>query len=81
MTVIVAAIRIAHNAALTLLVASAGFVVASVIAFNTEFRPWADGLAITYFWNFALAIALYALMAVLLIGKGVARLVASMRRP
>lgn len=66
-----------HSAAVTLLAASAGFLVASVVAFNTEFRPWADGLGATYLWNFALAVALYALLAVLLVGQGIVRLIAS----
>ena len=69
-----------HSAAVTLLAASAGFLVASVVAFNTEFRPWADGLGATYLWNFALAVALYALLAVLLVGKGIAGVIASRRR-
>ena len=77
---IVALIRIVHNSALTLLVASGGFMVASVVAFNTGFQPWADGLGITYLWNFALAIALYALLAVLLVAKGIAGVIASRRQ-
>jgi hypothetical protein len=69
-----------HSAAVTLLAASAGFMVVSVIAFNTEFRPWADALATTYLWNFALGVALYALLAVLFVGKGIAGVIASRRR-
>ena len=80
MSVIVATIRVVHYAASTFLVGSSGFMVASVMAFNAQFRPWADGLATTYLWNFALAVALYALVAVLLVGQGVVRLATSQRR-
>ncbi len=37
-------------------------------------------LGATYLWNFALAVALYALLAVLLVGKGIAGVIASRRR-
>jgi hypothetical protein len=74
-------IHFVHNAAVTLLVASGGFLVASIVAHHTSgFESWADGLAVTYLWNFALAVALYALLAVLAVGQGVARLIASGRR-
>lgn len=67
-----------HIAAVTLLVASGGFMVASVVAHHTAgFESWADGLGATYLRNFALAVALYALLAVLLIGQGIVRLIAS----
>jgi len=71
-------IKTLHIAAVTLLVASGGFMVASVVAHHTAgFESWADGLGATYLWNFALAVALYALLAVLLIGQGIVRLIAS----
>jgi hypothetical protein len=74
-------IRIVHNAARTFLVASGGFLIGAVVAHNTTgFESWRDSLAATYFWNFVLAMALYALMAVLLAGQGVVRLIASRRR-
>jgi cell shape-determining protein MreD len=73
-------IRIVRNAASTFLVASIGFLIAAVVARNTAgFESWSDGLATTYLWNFALAVALYALLAVLLVGHGVVRLIASRR--
>ena len=80
MTTIVNMILIVHSAAVTLLFSSGGFMVAAVVAFNTGFQPWADGLGITYLWNFALAIALYALLAVLLVAKGIAGVIASRRQ-
>jgi hypothetical protein len=80
MTTIVAMIRFVHNAAFTLLVASGGFMVGSVVAHYTAgFESWSDSLAITYLWNFALALALYALLAVLLVSRGVVRLTATRR--
>src|SRR5262245_1961517 len=66
-TGIVTMIRIVHNAAVAFLVASFGFMVASVVAHNTYgFGSWSDGLASTYLWNFALAVALYVLLAAVL---------------
>ena len=80
MTAIVAAIRIVHTAAVTLLGASCGFLAAAVVARNTPgFETWADGLAATYFWNFALAFALLALQAVLHVGQGVVHLIVRLR--
>jgi hypothetical protein len=74
-------IRIVHNAAVTVLVASGGFVVASVVAHHTAgLESLSDGLANTYLWNFALPVALYALTAVLLVVRGLAGLIASGRR-
>ena len=74
-------IRIVHNAAVTFLVASGGFVMASMVAHHTAgFESWADSLGATYLWNFALAVALYALQIALHVGQGVARLIASRRR-
>ena len=79
MTTIVA-IRIVSNAAVSFLVASFGFTIIAVAAHHTAgFKPWADGLAITGLWNFALAVALYALLAGLLVGRGVGRLIAYLR--
>jgi hypothetical protein len=81
MTAIVAAIRIVRNAAITFLVGSFGFTIATVVASNTEYRPWSDGLAAAALWNGALAVVLYALLVVvLLVGQGVVRLIATWRR-
>jgi hypothetical protein len=80
-TTIVAIVRIIHNAAVTLLVASGGFVVASVVAHHIAgLESLSDGLASTYPWNFALSVVLYALLAVLLVGRGLAGLITSRRR-
>jgi hypothetical protein len=74
-------IRIVHNAALTLLVASGGFLIASLVAHHTAgFESLSDGLGVTYLWNFALAMALYALLAVLVVGQGLVRVISSRRR-
>jgi hypothetical protein len=74
--VVASIIKTLHIAAVTLLVASFGFMIAAVVAHHaTSCARWADGLAFTYMWNFALAIALYALLAVLLVGQGVVRLI------
>jgi hypothetical protein len=74
-------IRIVHNAAMTFLVASGGFIVASFAAHHTaSFKPWADALVITGLGNFVLAIALYALLALALVGRGIVGLIASRRR-
>jgi hypothetical protein len=65
-------IRIVSNAAVTFMAASPGFTVASVAVHHTTgFQPWAGGLAITGLGNF--------LLAVLLVGRGVVRLIASWR--
>ena len=73
--------RIVHNAAVTLLVASVGLLIAAVVARHTPgFETWADSLGGAYLWNFALAFVLLALQAVLLVGQGVVRLISSGRR-
>jgi hypothetical protein len=79
-TLIAAMIRIVHNAAVTLLIASGGFMMAAFVAHHTGFGSWSDGLANTYLWNFALAVALYGLVAVLLAGQGVVRLIGTRRQ-
>lgn len=43
------------------------------------FESWSDSLGVTYLWNFALAVALYALLAVVLASYGIVRLIASRR--
>jgi hypothetical protein len=74
-------ICIVHNAAVTILVASGGFAVASVVAHHTAgLESLSEGLASTYLWNSALSVALYALMALLLVGRVVAGLITSRRR-
>jgi hypothetical protein len=79
-TVIVAMVRVVHNAAVTLLATSFGFMVASIVAHNTAgYVSWRDGMATTYIWTFFLALALYGLLAVLLAARGVANFIASRR--
>jgi hypothetical protein len=73
-------VRIVHNATVTFLVASFFFTMAAVLAHNTTFRPWADSLAGAALWTGVLTAAGYALLAALLVGYGVARLIASRRR-
>jgi hypothetical protein len=60
--------------------ASGGFLVASFVTHHTAgFESLADSLAGVYLWNFALAMALYALLAVLLVVRGVAGLITPRR--
>jgi hypothetical protein len=77
----VAAFRVVHNAGSTLLVVSLGFLVASWVAHHTSgFDSWADSLAGAYLWNFVLAVALYALVVLLLVGGGVVQIIGKLRR-
>jgi hypothetical protein len=68
--------RIAYNAGSAFLFASFGFMVASLVAYNTSFRPWSDGLASAAGWNAALGVALYAIEGAL----RVVRFIAARRR-
>ena len=71
---------IVHNAAATLLTASVGFLFAAVLARHTAgFESWANGLAASSLCNFALAMALYALLAVLHVGHGIVHLIERLR--
>lgn len=66
--------RIIHTAAVTFLVGSLVFLVASFIVHHAGGAgPPADGLAVTSMWTFAAAMALYALQAALHIGQGIVR--------
>lgn len=69
--------QILHSGALTLLVTSFGFIVAAVVASNSDFQPWRDGLALAGAWNGVLAVSLYGLLAMLLAVMG---LIAYLRR-
>jgi hypothetical protein len=73
-------IRFVSNGATTFLFTSGGCLVAGMVAFQAGFRLWADGLGIAFLWSFALAMALYALLAALLVGRSVVRLVRNLRR-
>jgi hypothetical protein len=51
-----------------------------VLARHTAgFESWADGLATSSLCNFALAMALFALLAVLLVGDGLVSLIVRLR--
>jgi hypothetical protein len=53
--------------------------IASVVAYDTIFRSWAESLLGAAWSNGALAVAGYASLAALLVGRGGARLIGATR--